>query len=111
MYLPVEAVPVMVALMSSLPSLLLFPLFLGFYYVVADTFFTLEDGTQIVYFYGEQSIVSTESSVVETSDDQSFYDAVTSNMDIVAALCLLVPLLNHCQLFWQLGLVFGYQKL
>jgi hypothetical protein len=26
--------------------------------------FTLEDGTQIVYFYGDRSIVSTESSVV-----------------------------------------------
>jgi hypothetical protein len=34
----------------------------GLYHVLADTFFTLEDGTQIVYFYGEQSIVSTESS-------------------------------------------------
>jgi hypothetical protein len=62
MYLPVEAVPVMVALMSSLPSLLLLPLL------------------QIVYFYGEQSIVSTESSAVDESDDQSFYDIVTSNM-------------------------------
>jgi hypothetical protein len=58
----------------------------GLYYVVADTFFTLEDGTQIVYFYGEQSIVSTESSTADESDDQSFYDTVASNMDIVAAL-------------------------
>jgi hypothetical protein len=46
----------------------------GLYYVVADTFFTLVDGTQIVYFYGEQSIVSTESSTADVSDDQIFYD-------------------------------------
>jgi hypothetical protein len=35
-----------------------------------------------VYFYGEQSIVSTESSAVST-DDQSFLDVVTSNIEIV----------------------------
>jgi hypothetical protein len=32
----------------------------GLYHIVADASFALEDGTQIVYFYGEQSIVSTE---------------------------------------------------
>jgi hypothetical protein len=69
----------------------------GFYYVVADTFFSLEDGTQIVYFYGEQSIVSTESSVVETSDDQSFYDAVTSNMDILSKINQWHKHQNSCQ--------------
>ncbi|CAC9549118.1 hypothetical protein [uncultured Gammaproteobacteria bacterium] len=56
----------------------------GLYHIVADASFTLEDGTQIVYFYGEQSIVSTESSAVST-DDQSFLDVVTSNIEIVAA--------------------------
>jgi hypothetical protein len=34
------------------------------YHIVTDVSYTLEDGTQIVYFYGEQSIVSTESSAV-----------------------------------------------
>jgi hypothetical protein len=29
----------------------------GLYHIVADASFTLEDGTQIVYFYGEQSIL------------------------------------------------------
>ena len=57
----------------------------GLYHIVADVSFTLEDGTQIVYFYGEQSIVSTESSAVST-DDQSFLDVVTSNIEIVAAI-------------------------
>jgi hypothetical protein len=38
-----------------------------------------------VYFYGEQSIVSTESSAVDESDDQSFYDIVTSNMGGIIA--------------------------
>jgi hypothetical protein len=46
------------------------------YHIVADASFTLEDGTQIVYFYGEQSIVSTESSVVSTDDTQSFSDVI-----------------------------------
>jgi hypothetical protein len=32
----------------------------GLYHIVADVLFTLEDGTQIVYFYSEQSIVATE---------------------------------------------------
>ncbi|CAC9608585.1 hypothetical protein [uncultured Gammaproteobacteria bacterium] len=57
----------------------------GLYHIVADVSFALEDGTQIVYFYGEQSIVSTESSAVST-DDQSFLDVVTSNIEIVAAI-------------------------
>jgi hypothetical protein len=42
-------------------------------------------GTQIVYFYGEQSIVSTESSAVSTEDDkQSFLNVIASNVGIVA---------------------------
>jgi hypothetical protein len=57
----------------------------GLYHIVADASFTIEDGTQIVYFYGEQSIVSTESSAVSTDDTQSFLDVVTSNVEIVAA--------------------------
>ncbi|SHE21882.1 Flagellar hook-length control protein FliK [Bathymodiolus brooksi thiotrophic gill symbiont] len=57
----------------------------GLYHIVADASFALEDGTQIVYFYGEQSIVSTESSAVSTNDKQSFLDVVTSNIEIVAA--------------------------
>ena len=57
----------------------------GLYHIVADASFTLEDGTQIVYFYGEQSIVSTESSAVSTDDNQSFLDVVTSNIGVVAA--------------------------
>jgi pyruvate-formate lyase-activating enzyme len=59
---------------------------------LADVSFTLEDGTQIVYFYGEQSIVSTESSAVST-DDQSFLDVVTSNIEIVASKSLIVIVL------------------
>jgi surface protein len=55
----------------------------GLYHIVAEVFFTLEDSTQVVYFYGNQSIVSTESSVV--SNNQSFYDVVTENIGIVAA--------------------------
>ncbi|CAB5495743.1 hypothetical protein THERMOT_368, partial [Bathymodiolus thermophilus thioautotrophic gill symbiont] len=57
----------------------------GLYHVVADTFFTLEDGTQVVYFYGEQSIVATESSATSTDDNQSFSDVIASNIGIVAA--------------------------
>ena len=57
----------------------------GLYHIVADVSFTLEDGTQIVYFYGEQSIVSTESSAVSTDDTQSFSDVITSNIGVVAA--------------------------
>jgi hypothetical protein len=38
-----------------------------------------------VYFYGEQSIVSTESSAVSRGDNQSFLDVVTSNIGVVAA--------------------------
>ena len=57
----------------------------GLYHIVADASFALEDGTQIVYFYGEQSIVSTESSAVSTNDKQSFLDVVTSNIGVVAA--------------------------
>jgi hypothetical protein len=45
-------------------------------------FFTLEDGTQIVYFYSEQSIVATESSA---SGHQSFFDFVTSNTKNMAS--------------------------
>ena len=68
----------------------------GLYHVVAETFFTLEDGTQIVYFYGEQSIVSTESSEtkakesseVNTSNSQNSFDAITSNMGIVAGVAV-----------------------
>ncbi|AYQ56080.1 Integrins alpha chain [Bathymodiolus thermophilus thioautotrophic gill symbiont] len=56
----------------------------GLYHIVPDTFFTLEDNTQVVYFYGEQSIVSTESSTVSTNNNQSFFDVVTSNIGIVA---------------------------
>ncbi|MDC9714556.1 MAG: Ig-like domain-containing protein, partial [Gammaproteobacteria bacterium] len=43
----------------------------GLYHVLADIFFTLEDGTQVVYFYGEQSVVSTESSVTNKNTFQS----------------------------------------
>ena len=57
----------------------------GLYHIVADASFTLEDGTQIVYFYGEQSIVSTESSAVSTNNNQSFSDVIASNVGIVAA--------------------------
>ena len=57
----------------------------GLYHIVADASFALEDGTQIVYFYGDQSIVSTESSAVSTNDKQSFLDVVTSNIGVVAA--------------------------
>ncbi len=57
----------------------------GLYHIVADVSFALEDGTQIVYFYGEQSIVSTESSAVSTDDTQSFSDVISSNVGIVAA--------------------------
>ena len=57
----------------------------GLYHIVADASFALEDGTQIVYFYGEQSIVSTESSAVSTEDDkQSFLNVIASNVGIVA---------------------------
>ncbi|CAB5504767.1 beta strand repeat-containing protein [Bathymodiolus thermophilus thioautotrophic gill symbiont] len=58
----------------------------GLYHIVADAFFTLEDGTQVVYFYGKQFIVATESSaVISTDDNQSFSDVITSNIGIVAA--------------------------
>jgi hypothetical protein len=57
----------------------------GLYHIVADASFTLEDGTQIVYFYGEQSIVSTESSAVSTDDNQSFLEVITSNIEVIAA--------------------------
>ncbi|AYQ56471.1 hypothetical protein MS2017_0743 [Bathymodiolus thermophilus thioautotrophic gill symbiont] len=57
----------------------------GLYHIVADIFFTLEDGTQVVYFYNEQSIVSTESSVINTEGSQSFEDIIYSNIEIVAA--------------------------
>ena len=57
----------------------------GLYHIVADASFALEDGTQIVYFYGDQSIVSTESSAVSTDDKQSFSDVIASNIGIVAA--------------------------
>ncbi len=57
----------------------------GLYHIVADVSFTLEDGTQIVYFYGDRSIVSTESSVVSANDNQSFSDVITSNIEVIAA--------------------------
>ncbi|CAC9967407.1 hypothetical protein [uncultured Gammaproteobacteria bacterium] len=57
----------------------------GLYHIVADASFALEDDTQIVYFYGEQSIVSTESSAVSTNNNQSFSDIIASNVGIVAA--------------------------
>lgn len=50
----------------------------GLYHVVSDTFFTLEDGTQVVYFYGEQSIISTESSAVGGSTSQGFFEVAGS---------------------------------
>ncbi|CAB5500459.1 hypothetical protein THERMOT_1238 [Bathymodiolus thermophilus thioautotrophic gill symbiont] len=56
----------------------------GLYHIVADAFFTLEDGTQVVYFYGEQSIVATESSAASTKGNQSFFDVINSNIEIVA---------------------------
>ncbi|CAB5495947.1 hypothetical protein THERMOT_413 [Bathymodiolus thermophilus thioautotrophic gill symbiont] len=62
----------------------------GLYHVVADIFFTLEDGSQVVYFYGEQSIVSTESSVVSTDDNQSFEDIIVANKEIVAVVAAVV---------------------
>ncbi|SGZ60811.1 Alkaline phosphatase [Bathymodiolus thermophilus thioautotrophic gill symbiont] len=58
----------------------------GLYHVVADTFFTLEDGTQIVYFYGEQSIVSTESSAVRAGNNKSFYNVI----EIVSAIAIMI---------------------
>jgi hypothetical protein len=57
----------------------------GLYHIVADASFTLEDGTQIVYFYGDRSIVSTESSAVSTDDTQNFSDVIASNVGVVAA--------------------------
>ncbi|SGZ73104.1 Alkaline phosphatase [Bathymodiolus thermophilus thioautotrophic gill symbiont] len=60
----------------------------GLYHIVADAFFTLEDDTRVVYFYGEQSIVSTESSAASTGNKQSFFDVVTSNIGIVAAVAV-----------------------
>ncbi|CAB5494272.1 hypothetical protein [Bathymodiolus thermophilus thioautotrophic gill symbiont] len=62
----------------------------GLYHIVANTFFTLEDGTQIVYFYGEQSIISTESSAVNTDDNQSFEDIIASNIEIIAAVTVAI---------------------
>jgi hypothetical protein len=59
--------------------------------VLADTFFTLEDGTQIVYFYGEQAIVSTESS---TGDKQSLFDLITPDMALVAAVAVLAVVIS-----------------
>ena len=38
-----------------------------------------------MYFYGDRSIVSTESSAVSTDDTQSFSDVIASNVEIVAA--------------------------
>jgi hypothetical protein len=38
-----------------------------------------------VYFYGNRSIVSTESSVVSANDNQSFSDVITSNIEVIAA--------------------------
>jgi hypothetical protein len=43
----------------------------GLYHIVADASFALEDGTQIVYFYGDQSIVSTESSAASATSKSS----------------------------------------
>lgn len=43
----------------------------GLYHVLADILFALEDGSQVVYFYGEQYIISTESSVASESFFQS----------------------------------------
>jgi hypothetical protein len=63
----------------------------GLYHVLADTFFTLEDGTQIVYFYGEQSIISTESS---TGDKQIFFDIITPDMEHVAAVAVLAVVIS-----------------
>ncbi|MBA5248406.1 MAG: hypothetical protein FE834_02560, partial [Gammaproteobacteria bacterium] len=56
----------------------------GLYHIVADVFFTLEDGTQVVYFYGEQSIISTEFSVVSESTQNSS-DTETSTFGVVQA--------------------------
>jgi hypothetical protein len=53
----------------------------GLYHVLTDTFLILEDGTQ-VYFYGEQSIISTESSSVDESTSQSFFQ----NTGVIVAL-------------------------
>ncbi|MBA5249183.1 MAG: hypothetical protein FE834_06585, partial [Gammaproteobacteria bacterium] len=41
------------------------------YHVVADIFFTLEDGTQVVYFYGDQNIIPTEFS--DTDNTAPFF--------------------------------------
>jgi len=62
----------------------------GLYHIVADVFFTLEDGTQVVYFYGEQSIVSTESSTTSEDSGQSFEDIITSNIEIAIAAAVAV---------------------
>ncbi|OJA03656.1 Ig-like domain-containing protein, partial [Bathymodiolus thermophilus thioautotrophic gill symbiont] len=43
------------------------------YHIVPNVFFNLEDGTQVVYFYGEQS-------AIVGAGGQSFYDIVTSNI-------------------------------
>jgi hypothetical protein len=73
---------IVIVLLLVMPSLFDEPVSMKKVFVFSSS---LEDGTQIVYFYGEQSIVSTESSAVST-DDQSFLDVVTSNIEIVAAI-------------------------
>jgi hypothetical protein len=59
----------------------------GLYHITADASFTLKNGTKIVYLYGDQSIIFTESSAanINTNDNQSFLNVITSNVEIVAA--------------------------
>jgi hypothetical protein len=71
----------------------------GLYHIVADASFTLEDGTQIVYFYGDRSIVSTESSAVSTDDKQSFLDVVTSNMGGIIAFLTAFAIIGRIKMF------------
>ena len=61
----------------------------GLYHVIADIFFTLEDGTQVVYFYGDQSIVSTESSATDETT-QSFGEFIDSNIGSIAVFMVAV---------------------
>ena len=61
------------------------------YHIVSDIFFTLEDGTQIVYFYGKQSIAFAKSDTVNTTSYQGFYDTVISNtVNVITLLSVII---------------------
>ncbi|MBA5248674.1 MAG: cadherin repeat domain-containing protein, partial [Gammaproteobacteria bacterium] len=55
----------------------------GLYHVVIDTFILLEDDTQLVYFYGDQSIVFNESSAVYNTDSPIFSAPLASALLIL----------------------------